>query len=324
MQPLISVIIPVYNVEKYLRECVSSVIKQEYRNLEIILIDDGSKDGSGEICDEFARFDDRIKVIHKENSGVSDTRNLGIENATGDFFCFIDGDDNVKPNYISDMYALSEKTGADISMCSYIYKWRDGKEKLTRNTEYPPDTVFEDSGSDALQKMLYGKIYAPSCFCKLFRRSAAVHFPRLAIGEDSLAAVDYFISSEKAAMINKPDYNYMQNDSSVMHSVNPEKIFDNVISAEEIYKKCAPVSEKMNRAAAYYLVEKNLIVFMKLYKNADARDKTERIKKNIKAHRASVIKNSQAEKRTRIACAVSYLGFDFLWKVRNMTSKQKG
>ena len=93
---LISIIIPVYNVEKYLKECVDSVRKQTYKNLEIILIDDGSKDNSGKLCDELAKEDNRIKVIHKENGGLSDARNVGIENATGEYIQFIDSDDFVE------------------------------------------------------------------------------------------------------------------------------------------------------------------------------------------------------------------------------------
>ena len=100
MEDLISVIIPVYNVELYLRRCIDSVIKQTYKNLEIILVDDGSTDKSGEICDEYASLDNRISVIHKENGGLSSARNAGLKNAHGEYFGFVDSDDAI----VEDMY----------------------------------------------------------------------------------------------------------------------------------------------------------------------------------------------------------------------------
>ena len=105
-EPLISVIIPVYKVEKYLNKCVDSVLNQTYKNLEIILVDDGSPDKCPEICDEYAKKDDRIKIIHKQNGGLSDARNVGIEKSTGEYITFIDSDDYVDSNYIEQLYKL--------------------------------------------------------------------------------------------------------------------------------------------------------------------------------------------------------------------------
>ena len=127
MYPLISVIIPIYNVETFLPSCIESVINQTYENLEIILIDDGSTDKSGKICDKYSENDSRITVIHKDNEGVAEARNTGIENMSGEYFCFVDGDDYVDNEYISEMYSLTKEYDADISMCSYVYKWRDGR-----------------------------------------------------------------------------------------------------------------------------------------------------------------------------------------------------
>lgn len=323
MQPLISVIVPIYNVEKYLEKCVSSIIDQTYKNIEILLVDDGATDSSGSICDKFAEKDSRVKVIHKKNSGVSDTRNLGIKSAAGEYFCFVDGDDNITPNYIETMYKLSAETNVDIAMCSYIYKWEDGREKLTRNVEFPSDKIFSDSGAEALRKMLYGKIYPPSSNYKLFKKSVCrVNYPiGYAIGEDVLAAVDYFAAADRVAMINTPCYNYIQHDSSVMNTFNPKKIFDNILSADEIYNKCEKMSPELKRAASYYLVEKNLIVLMQFYGYSECADKIEIIKSNIKKHRNTVLTDKNAEKRTRIACLISYLGIDFLCKVRNAVTK---
>ena len=123
--PKISVIVPVYKVEKYLDRCVESIVNQTYKNLEIILVDDGSPDNCPAICDAWANKDERIKVIHKENGGVSSARNRGIDAATGDYIGFVDSDDWIEP----DMYELladnAKKYDADISRCGYFVDWPD-------------------------------------------------------------------------------------------------------------------------------------------------------------------------------------------------------
>ena len=101
MKPLISVLVPIYNVSEFLDNCIRSIINQSYKNLEILLLDDGSTDNSGEICDKYSERDSRIRVIHKKNEGLSATRNCGIANCKGDFFCIVDGDDSVHPDYVS-------------------------------------------------------------------------------------------------------------------------------------------------------------------------------------------------------------------------------
>ena len=116
---LISIIIPVYNVEKYLRKCLDSIINQTYKKLEIILIDDGSTDNSGKICEEYAKKDDRIIVIHKENAGVSSARNRGIELANGKYIGFIDSDDWIEENMYETLYQNLLQFDVDISMCNY-------------------------------------------------------------------------------------------------------------------------------------------------------------------------------------------------------------
>ena len=119
MDKLISIIVPVYNVEKYVAECIESIIKQTYQNLEILLIDDGSTDNSGKICDKYAEKDKRIKIIHKENGGVSSARNLGLDLAQGEYIAFIDSDDFVSNKYIESLYSAIEHKDAEIVLSKY-------------------------------------------------------------------------------------------------------------------------------------------------------------------------------------------------------------
>ena len=122
---LISVIIPVYNVELYLESCIQSICKQSYKNLEIILSDDGSTDHSGKICDKYASLDPRIKVIHKENGGLSDARNAGIEVASGQYFMFVDSDDTISKNTIEKMYFLAIEYQCEIVVCNMVRIYED-------------------------------------------------------------------------------------------------------------------------------------------------------------------------------------------------------
>ena len=117
----VSVIVPIYNVEKYIGKCILSIIEQTYKNIEIILVDDGSLDDSGNIADEYATRDNRIKVIHKANAGVSAARNSGLDAATGDFVCFSDGDDYVMPNYVEHLLKLCLTYHADVAYTVDMY-----------------------------------------------------------------------------------------------------------------------------------------------------------------------------------------------------------
>ena len=126
-KPLISVIVPIYNVEKWLPRCVDSILSQEYKNLEIFLVDDGSPDGCPTICDEYAEKDKRIKVIHKKNGGLSDARNVAIDVASGEFICFVDSDDYVAPTYVEILYSLIEKYQTKASVINPVAVDEEGK-----------------------------------------------------------------------------------------------------------------------------------------------------------------------------------------------------
>ena len=117
---LISVIVPVYNVEKYLADCVESILQQTFRDFELILIDDGSKDRSGEICDAFAETDDRIVVVHQDNQGQSKTRNYGVLISKGEYIVFVDSDDLIFPHYLETLYKESQNSGAELVICSLL------------------------------------------------------------------------------------------------------------------------------------------------------------------------------------------------------------
>lgn len=198
---LVSIIIPVYNVEKYLRPCLDSILAQTYANIEIILIDDGSKDSSGAICDEYAVKDNRIRVVHKENGGVSKARNVGIDCAQGEYLSFIDGDDTVDPDYIGLMYKEIERGPYDIVRLSW--------ERGGRNYTY--DVRFDEDGKKVVDESAIDDLHLCANIWGLFRAGRHIRFNEsLKNGEDSLFVIENFIKSEHQRMLlmDKPWYHY--------------------------------------------------------------------------------------------------------------------
>lgn len=168
VEPLISVIIPAYNVEKYLERCLNSVIRQTYRNIEILLIDDGSTDQTSAICDRYADLDGRITVLHKDNSGQADCRNIAFQASSGEMICYVDSDDFIAEDYLEYLYLLLMKYGGDISMCGY----RKFSDKRAIGAEGSDDGshVQTMTGEGALESLLYQREVMTSPWAKLFHK----------------------------------------------------------------------------------------------------------------------------------------------------------
>lgn len=213
-QELISVIIPVYKVEKYLDECLESIVGQTYWNLEIILIDDGSPDLCPQLCDDWAMKDSRIKVIHKPNSGVSDARNGGMNIATGQYITFVDSDDFIEPTAIEKLYNLMQQTGAEIS-CGGVYRYIDGSRNSIFNRCVKNDcTVF--SGLDTLRHVLKWECDC-SVWGKLYRRHIIdnLRFIKGRSNEDVIFLFELYPKVNCVAYTRKPIYNYRAAEGSV-------------------------------------------------------------------------------------------------------------
>lgn len=214
MEDLISVIVPVYNVEKYLNKCVDSIINQTYKNLEIILVDDGSPDNCGKICDDYAKKDSRIRVFHKENSGVSSARNLGINNSTGNWIAFIDSDDWIEEKYFEIMLDKAKKENADIVICGYNKIWKNKIEPI--NTSMG-DKVY--NSKEYLINCLYPQTGFGFCHMKIIKKDCigqALFDEKIAVGEDALFNIEISKNIEKVVFLSKPLYNYRNNENSLV------------------------------------------------------------------------------------------------------------
>lgn len=231
--PLISIIVPVYNVEKYLDRCINSLLAQTYENYEVILIDDGSTDTSGEICDSWKEKDCRIRVVHKKNAGLGYARNSGLELVLGEYVIFVDSDDFVEKEMLEQMLFHLKKTGADTCYCSFQYYSNEKNRVISK--EIVQAGVF--SGKDVLLNIIGAepenkkdsKKEMSVCAC-LFSaeiiRNNRLKFKseREYICEDLPFDIEYLQKAEKVIIIDKPFYNYCINESSLTHRYYPDRI----------------------------------------------------------------------------------------------------
>ena len=228
---LVSVIIPIYNIEPYLRRCVDSVLAQTYRSLEIILVDDGSTDKCGEICDEYAARDNRIKVIHKENMGVAAARNSALDIMSGKYIACIDGDDMVRENYIEFLYGLIKEYGADVSICSINFI-KDGK--MINHLGKSKKPVVMDNKAlmfQAVRAMLFSNSV---CF-SLFKREIFdnLRFPDGKIYEDIPTVLDAYLKCGRAVFCNNPLYMYIYREGSITKRDFEPEMLSSIYFAEE-------------------------------------------------------------------------------------------
>lgn len=212
-QPLISVIIPVYKVEKYLPKCLESVMGQTYKNLEIILVDDGSPDNCGKICDKYAAKDNRIRIIHKLNGGLSDARNAGLDIATGEYIGFVDSDDYIALNMYEIMLKNAVKNNADISLCGYYNVYENGV--IERNYSLNERKVLD--ALEGLKEVIYSKKYGIMAWSKLYKKElfTNVRYPIGHVCEDVYVIGDIFENVRLAAFDSTPLYYYFHRGNSI-------------------------------------------------------------------------------------------------------------
>ena len=238
-EALISVIIPVYNVEEYLSKCIESVINQTYTNLEIILINDGSTDLSGNICDEYSKKDSRIKIIHIENSGVSTARNVGINNANGDWIVFVDSDDWIESNFCENLYdvAMSNKE-VDIVCSGYKRIYSDKEEIINCSKQKITYSAYQ-----YLLKLLNVQNGYGFCHMKLIRKKCLrdIRFnPNIKVGEDALFNIQLIRNIKKVMIFGEALYNYRFNENSLVRKYDEnyiKKYFDAMEETQKYLKQ---------------------------------------------------------------------------------------
>lgn len=215
---LVSVIVPVYKVEQYLEDCMKSILCQTYKKIEIILVDDGSPDHCPELCDKYARKDERVRVIHKKNGGLSDARNTGLENAKGDYICFIDSDDAIHPQMIEILYNQITKTNADISICNYFKgeltpkNWDNiyvSEKLVSMDKQSALNAIYESNDKSILMTIAWNKLYKKELF-------ENIRYPQNRIHEDEFTTYQLLYLANRTVFIDENLYFYRQREGSIM------------------------------------------------------------------------------------------------------------
>lgn len=226
--PDVSVIVPIYNVDMYLKRCIDSIINQILTNIEIILVNDGSLDTSPQICDDYARSDSRIKVIHKKNGGLSDARNAGIAVSTGRYLAFIDSDDYVDPSYLAVLYYAAERNNCDISYCNYaIYKQEKGTHKSI-NVRKPLPGVSTGKKIARLtirdfrsRAYVWNKLYRR----ELFFNEDMIRYPKMYF-EDTATTARLMYYADRVVVVDKCLYYYTKRKGSIVSYLDIKKMSD--------------------------------------------------------------------------------------------------
>lgn len=288
--PLISVIVPVYRVEKYLERCVKSILSQTYENLEVILVDDGSPDQCPAICDACAEKDARVKVIHQENKGLSGARNAGIDAASGEYLAFVDSDDYVSPHFIEELYQLLQDTGCAIGQCRFSYVKGDG---LVEES----DSAFCIYRGESLMEQLYGPEEKATCFVvawnKLYRaelfKETGIRYPEGRIHEDEATTYRLFHEAKKLAFLDRALYGYYTENGGSITSVFSAKRLQWLTAHEEriaFFKKNG--YEKLLPAAYRKLCDACITFYFRCTEQVkDAEELKKELRKRLETYRAN-------------------------------------
>ncbi|MDD3341522.1 MAG: glycosyltransferase family 2 protein [Bacilli bacterium] len=317
---LISIVVPIYNVEKYLRKCLESIINQTYKNLEIILVDDGSPDKCGEICDDFEKIDKRIKVIHKKNGGLSDARNCGLEIAIGKYMCFIDSDDYIELDMVEKLYKAICKENADISICGMMIEYEDGR-KINKTKKNNYKKIMDKMSGLKMLNSFY--LFDMATCDKMFKTELFGNDIRYPIGkksEDFYTTYKLFFKANKSIYIPEALYHYYQRENSISRNKNniDRAYIDGSIDQLNFFKKEIPslvyIAESTYAFAniAYYnnYLDYNIKI---------SHLKKKQLKEEVKKYLKSIINNDVISKVKKIQsfifvyCLILY---DLLYRIK--------
>lgn len=317
---LISVIVPVYNVEKYIARCLESILRQTYENLEIIVVDDGATDESGKICEQFAAKDNRIKVIHKTNGGLSDARNVGMQYAEGDYITFVDSDDYLDENFAARLYGICVKEHVEIAICRYMRTARD----FARGEQN--STVETFTNVQALEQMLYQKKYNMSACAKLYKRELfeGISFPKGELYEDVNTIYKVIERSRRVGYCRDQLYFYYVNPNSITCNAFHEGKLAYVTHMEEVLSFIDREYPALRRAAEFRYIWANIHIWVHMPVDDRYKALEKKIRSNIKAYQWSVIWDRNIGIKNRMIVMMSYGGHRFMRLIFQLQDRVKG
>ena len=319
-KPLVSVIVPVYRVEAYLEKCVRSILAQDMEDFELILVDDGSPDGCGAICRGFAEQDCRVRYIRKENGGLSDARNAGIDAARGEYLSFIDADDYVQPSYLRYLLSLMRAApGCKVSQANHFVE-RNGKCRR----EYPEDEATVFSVRDAFEAVLYHDRVDVSGWGKLYHRSvfASLRYPKGRLYEDTYIFGDVLRQTQVYVYGGRPQYHYVQRERSIVNRGFSEKTLQYIASAEHMTETALRLYPDLKPACRRRLAHARLSVLRYMeHCPPQYRSLRDELRKDVLLDAPAVCGDQRAPRRDKLAIRLLQLGYFPFYKTWNLYNK---
>ncbi len=308
---LVSVVVPVYNVERYVGRCIESLIAQTYDNIEIILVDDGSRDQSGAICDRYSGQDQRVVVIHKKNGGLSDARNEGIRQARGKWITFVDSDDYTHPEYVHVLHRNITERRADISVCQFVRKradiecvtWEGAEKKAIRER-----TAFY-SGLEGLEKLLYQYISTSAC-AKMYKTELfqGTQFPSGRLYEDVITVFDLFAKAEHVVVSNCALYCYCVRKGSIVRKKFEESKLDYIENTRYVLDKTRQFFPTLEKAAISRALWADVHIVVQIGRDGRYSGVQDELWREIKKYRNSVLADKRCCLRNKAVMLLSFSG----------------
>ena len=307
MKPAISVIVPIYNIEKYIRRALDSILAQTFSNFELLLIDDGSTDESGRLCEQIAEQDERVLLYHKENEGLSQARNDGLKQAQGDFVIFIDSDDYIHPEMITSLYQQLVKEDADVSSCGVMNVYANSESPQSANQ----DDYFVCDTETFLKEYLIGE-KIPGTICnKLIKKEIAAQltFPKGLIYEDAYYHFDLIKLDRKYVVNTKPYYYYFHRGDSITTKPYAEKDLAYIDIYQKFYNEVVKNYSDLKEVAFFRLAYAHFFILDKMllddqYKQFEAYAQIHRF---LKSHAFAIARNPIFRKGRRISALALFI-----------------
>ncbi|WP_300782162.1 glycosyltransferase family 2 protein [uncultured Acetatifactor sp.] len=311
--PLISVVLPIYNVEKYLPVCMKSLLSQTYKNLEIILVDDGSSDGCIGLCNGYAQQDKRVVVYHKQNGGLSDARNYGVEHARGEYIAYVDPDDYVDLDYIEYLYYILKKYNVEMSVCQHRVHFNAGTvdERGKKGDE-------EVTVSECLKRMLYHDVIDTSAWAKLYHRDLfqTVRYPIGKIYEDTATTYRLMMECDRIAIGYESKYNYIFHENSIINSKFQINKLDLIEATDYMAQNIKKRYPELEEAAVRRQVYARFSILNQMLEVPGYSEIRSELMLFIKKHKKDIFHNKEVPKRDKagmVLLLLNYRLYKFCW-----------
>lgn len=321
MSNKISVIVPVYNAENYIDNCINSILSQSFNDFEIVLVDDGSADSSGEICDRLSDANSNIRVFHTANKGAAAARNYGVKKAMGEFICFIDADDTVEENYLKYLMDLIREYDADISVCGYN-KVYEGRKNNPNNTK---EERFVMTGKEAVADLLYQRRYMSVPWGSLQKRTIwdNVSFPEGTKAEDMGTIYKMYGEASKVAYGSSKLYNYYQRKTNTIYSTSDVRNIDYLKHSRDMVSYVKDKFPDIKKSAYSRHFSTCFQILSETAMSSNNRKFNSAVYKDIRKLQLKVLNDSNGKGRNRVAALMSLVSVRIMHAMLRVMYKVK-